>query len=174
MDWGRILKTGAVAGIIYGFLQGIVSLLSYVFYREEIIKMITSSIPKNVNIPMSVEELADIGMISTIPGSLVGGIVTGIIFAFIFRLMYKELIGSKDETKGLFLSVLLAAGVGLGELAYPGVLGGIFLINTHFVMLLPLNFAFMLVLGYSSGMFYKKFGDEDERTHKTHKGKKKC
>lgn len=174
MNWGRILKTGVVAGLVYGFLQGTVALLSYVFYREEIVKIITSSIPRNVNIPMTAEELADIGMISAIPDSLIGGIISGIIFAFIFALMYGELMGNRPETKGLFLSVLLAVAVGLGELAYPGVLGGIFLVTTRFLMLAPLSFVFFIVLGYLSGMFYRRFGEEEPRKHEPRKGKKKC
>ena len=51
MDWGRIFKTGAVAGVIYGILQGIVSVLTFVFYREQIIELMRSSIPSNVEIP---------------------------------------------------------------------------------------------------------------------------
>ncbi|MCK4335747.1 MAG: hypothetical protein KAT94_03325 [Candidatus Aenigmarchaeota archaeon] len=163
MDWGRIFKTGAVAGVIYGILQGIVSVLTFVFYREQIIELMRSSIPSNVEIPLSMEQLADIGMISAIPGSIIGGIIAGIIVCFIFTLMYNELLGKDSKRKGLFLCILLLIGIGLGELAYPGVIGGIFMVQTRYIMLTPLNVVFFLVFGYLLGNFYNKFGQKERR-----------
>lgn len=163
MDWGRIFKTGAVAGVIYGILQGIVSVLTFVFYREQIIELMRSSIPSNVEIPLSMEQLADIGMISAIPGSIIGGIIAGIIVCFIFTLMYNELLGKDSKRKGLFLCILLLIGIGLGELAYPGVVGGIFMVQTRYIMLTPLNVVFFLVFGYLLGNFYNKFGQKERR-----------
>ncbi|MEE9323574.1 MAG: hypothetical protein V3U72_03440 [Candidatus Aenigmarchaeota archaeon] len=157
MDFGRIFKTGAVSGSIYGILQGIVSVLSFVFYREQIIELIRSSLPSNLEIPITVEQLADIGMISAIPGSIIGGIIAGIIVSFIFALMYNELMGKDSKRKGLFLCILLAVAVVLGEFAYQGVIGGIFMIQTRFVLLTPLNIIFFLVFGYVMGKFYDKF-----------------
>lgn len=157
MDWGRFLKTGVVAGIIYGILQGIVTMLSYVFYREQIIEIIRSSIPSNIEIPMTMEQLADIGMMTAIPGSIIGGIIAGLIFAFIFSLMYSELIGKNSKRKGLFLAILLLIGIIIGELALQGVVGGLFLFQTKFIMLTPLNAVFFLVFGYVIGIFYDKF-----------------
>ena len=162
MDWGRFLKTGLVSGIIYGILQGIVSTLSYVFYREEIIALIRSSLPSNIEIPMSMEQLADIGMMFAIPGSIIGGIIAGLVFAFIFSVMYNELLGKDSKRKGLFLSLLLLVAIVLGELAFQGVLGGLFLFQTRFIMLTPLNAIFFLVLGYMTGIFYDRF----ENKHK--------
>ncbi len=163
MDWGRIFKTGAVAGVIYGILQGIVSVLTFVFYREQIIELMRSSIPSNVEIPLSMEQLADIGMISAIPGSIIGGIIAGIIVCFIFALMYNELLGKDSKRKGIFLCFLLLIGIGLGELAYPGVIGGIFMVQTRYIMLTPLNVVFFLVFGYLLGNFYDKFGQKERR-----------
>ena len=163
MDWGRIFKTGAVAGVIYGILQGIVSVLTFVFYREQNIELMRSSIPSNVEIPLSMEQLADIGMISAIPGSIIGGIIAGIIVCFIFTLMYNELLGKDSKRKGLFLCILLLIGIGLGELAYPGVIGGIFMVQTRYIMLTPLNVVFFLVFGYLLGNFYNKFGQKERR-----------
>ncbi len=158
MDFLRIIKAGAVSGIIYGVMQGIVSILAYVFYREDIIEMIRKSIPANVNIPMTIDQLADIGMISAIPGSMIGGIIAGIIVCFIFALMHNELIGKNFKRKGLFLCILITIAIILGEAAYPsGIVGGIFMVQTRFIMLAPLNIAFFLVLGYLLGLFYDRF-----------------
>jgi hypothetical protein len=163
MEWGRIFKTGAVSGIIYGILQGIVTTLSYVFFREQIIEIIRASIPPNIEIPLTMEQLADIGMISAIPGSIIGGIISGIIVSFIFALMYNELMGKDSKRKGLFLCILLTVAVVLGELAYPGVIGGIFMIQTRFILLTPLNIIFFLVFGYVMGKFYDKFEGNEGR-----------
>lgn len=163
MEWGRIFKTGAVSGIIYGILQGIVSVLSFVFYREQIIEMIQVSLPTNVEIPMSVEQLADIGMAFAIPGSIIGGIIAGIIVCFIFALMYNELIGKDSKRKGLFLCVLLTIAIVLGELAYQGLLGGLFLVQTRYILLTPLNIVFFLVFGYVMGRFYDRFEEKERR-----------
>lgn len=163
MEWGRLFKTGLVSGIIYGVLQGIVSMLSYVFYREQIIETIRAALPSNVEIPMTMEQLADIGMMFAIPGSIVGGIIAGLVFAFIFSVLYGELVGKDSKRKGLFLSILLLIAIVLGELAYRGVLGGLFLFQTSFVMITPLNAVFFIVLGYLTGMFYDKFETEARR-----------
>jgi hypothetical protein len=157
MEYARVLKTGAVSGAIYGVLQGIVSVLSYVFYRQQIIDMIRASLPSNVNIPMTMDQLADIGMISAIPGSVIGGIIAGVIFSAIFAVMYSELLGKDSKRKGLFLGVLLFAGILAGELAYPGLIGGIFMVQTKFILLAPLSAAFFFALAYLTGMFYDRF-----------------
>ncbi|MCK5023441.1 MAG: hypothetical protein KAS04_04680 [Candidatus Aenigmarchaeota archaeon] len=166
MEWSRILKTGAVSGAIYGVLQGIVSILSYVFYRAEIMKLIQGSLPKNVEIPMTIEQLVDMGMMFALPGSIIGGIIAGIVFAFIFAIMYNELVGKTSAKKGLLLSVLLAVAIALGELTYQGVLGGIFLVTTRFLMLAPLSFVFFIALGYLEGIFYDKFEEKHPKRHK--------
>jgi hypothetical protein len=157
MDFSRVLKTGVVAGAIYGVLQGIVSVLSYIFYREQIIETIRASIPSNANIPMTMDQLANIGMVFAVPGSIIGGIIAGIIICFIFSLMYVELLGKDSKRKGVFLSLLILAAVAAGELAYPGVIGGIFMVQTRFILLAPLSGAFFVVLGFMLGLFYDRF-----------------
>jgi hypothetical protein len=164
MDWGRLFKTGAVAGVIYGILQGIVATFSYVFYREQIIEIIRSAIPSNAQIPMTMEQLADMGMMFAIPGSIFGGIIAGIIVAFIFSVLYEELMGRDSKKKGIFLAFLLLICIGLGELAYAGVLSAMFMVQTKFIMLAPLSAIFFLALGYLTGMFYDKF--EDKHKHR--------
>jgi hypothetical protein len=159
MDFSRILKTGAVSGAIYGVLQGIVSVLSYVFYRQDIIDLIRASIPSGVDIPMTMDQLADIGMITAIPGSIIGGIIAGIIVAFIFSLMHEDLWGKNDKIKGVFLCVLLTIAILLGEALYPnGIVAGLFMVQTRFLMLTPLSVAFFIFSGYLTGMFYERFG----------------
>jgi hypothetical protein len=158
MDFSRILKTGAVSGVIYGVMQGIVSVLAYVFYRQEIIDMIRKSIPANVSMPMTVEQLADIGMMFAIPGAIIGGIIAGIIVCFIFVLMHAELMGKNSKMKGLFLCILIAVAIILGEAAYPGgIVGGILMVQTRYLLLVPLSIAFFLMLGYLLGLFYDRF-----------------
>jgi len=158
MNFSRVLKAGAVSGIIYGVMQGFVALLSYVFYREQIIAMIRASIPSNVNIPMTMDQLADIGMMAAIPGSIIGGIIAGIIVCFVFSLMYEELMGRNSKRKGLFICILIAAGIVLGELAYPGgLVGSILLVQTRYLMLAPLSIAFFIIFGYIMGVFYDRF-----------------
>jgi hypothetical protein len=165
-----MLKAGAVSGAIYGVLQGIVSVLAYVFYREQIIEMIRASIPSNVSIPMTMDQLANIGMISAIPGSIIGGIIAGIIFCIIFSLMYDELLGRDSKRKGVFLCLLLLAGIVVGEFAYPGLIGGIFMVQTKFILLAPVSAAFFFILGYVLGIFYDRF--DTKRKSKECKAKK--
>lgn len=157
MDFSRVLKAGAVSGAVYGVLQGIVTILAYVFYRGQIIEMIRGSIPSNVNIPMTMEQLADIGMISAIPGSVIGGVIAGIIVCVIFSLIYDELLGKDSKRKGVFLCLLILVGIVLGELASPGIIGGIFMVQIRYILLAPLSAAFFLVLGYMLGIFYDRF-----------------
>jgi hypothetical protein len=78
-------------------------------------------------------------------------------------MMYSELIGKNSKRKGLFLAILLLMGIILGELALQGVVGGLFLFQTRFIMLTPLNAVFFLVFGYVIGMFYDKFEPEGKR-----------
>lgn len=159
MEWGRIFKTGAVAGAIYGVLNIAVVVLSFVFFREQIKELIQSAIPPSLqaNLPMGIDQLVDISMFTSAPGSVVGGIITGVITCFIFALIYNELIGKDSKRKGVFLCVLLLVAVALGELAYPGVVGGIFMIQTRFILLAPLSAVLFLVFGYLLGNFYDKF-----------------
>ncbi len=165
MDWGRIFKTGAVAGAIYGVLNIAVVVLSFVFFREQIKELIQSAIPPDLqsSIPMSIDQLVDISMFSSVPSSIVGGIIPGIIVCFIFALMYNELLGKDSKRKGIFLCFLLLIGIGLGELAYPGVIGGIFMVQTRYILLTPLSVVFFLVFGYLLGNFYDKFEQKERR-----------
>lgn len=157
MDFSRVLKAGAVSGVIYGVLQGIVTVLSYVFYRDQIIEAIRAALPSNVNIPFTVDQLADIGMTYAIPGSVIGGVIAGIIVCVIFSLIYDELLGKDSKRKGVFLCLLILAGIVLGELASPGIIGGIFMVQTRYILLAPLSAVFFLVLGYLLGIFYDRF-----------------
>lgn len=170
MDFSRVLKAGALSGIIYGILQGIVSVLSYIFYREQIIEMLRAAMPSNVNIPLTMDQLANIGMMYAIPGSIIGGIIAAIIVCFIFSLMYDELLGKNSKRKGVFLCLLVLAGIVLGELASPGVIGGIFMVQTRYLLLAPVSVAFFLVLGYLLGIFYDRF--DTKRKSKECKAKK--
>ncbi len=163
MNLSLVFKTGLASGVIHGILQGVISLLTFVIYREQIIETIRNSIPSNVNIPFTVEQLADMGMMFAIPGSIIGGMIAGVIVCFIFSFMYHELLGKNSKVKGIFLCALLLVGVIFGEFVYPGVVGGIFLLNTRYLLLLPASFAFFLVFGYVMGMFYDKFGKEGRR-----------
>ena len=165
MDWGRIFKTGAVAGVIYRVLNIAVVVLSFVFFREQIKELIQSAIPPDLqsSIPMTIDQLVDISMFSSVPSSIVGGIIPGIIVCFIFVLMYNELLGKDSKRKGIFLCVLLLIGIGLGELAYPGVIGGIFMVQTRYILLTPLSVVFFLVFGYLLGNFYDKFEQKERR-----------
>ncbi|MCX6818142.1 MAG: hypothetical protein NTU57_04770 [Candidatus Aenigmarchaeota archaeon] len=163
MDFSRVLKTGLVSGIIYGVMQGITSVFSYVFYREQIKEMIKAAIPSNANIPMTMDQLADIGMMSAIPGSIVGGIIVGIVMAVIFALMYESLMGGNSRKKGIFLCLLLLAGIILGELAYPGFIGGLFMVQTRFILLAPISAAFFVAYGYILGLFYDRFSSHKHK-----------
>ena len=165
MEWGRIFKTGAVSGAIYGVLNIAVVVLSFVFFREQMKELIQRAITPDIQarLPITIDQIVDMSMFSSIPGSIIGGVITGIIVCFIFALMYNELLGKDSKRKGIFLCVLLLVAVALGELAYPGVVGGIFMIQTGFIMLAPLSVVFFLVFGYLLGKFYDKFEGEEMR-----------
>ena len=168
MEWGRIFKTGAVAGAIYGAMNIIVVMLSFAFYRDDIKKLIESSIPSayKSQIPMTMDQLVDISMYTSVPGSIVGGIIAGIIVCFIFALMYGELMGKDSKRKGLFLTILLTIAIVLGELAYPGILGGIFAVNTRFLMIAPISIALFIIFGYILGNFWERFGEKEMKVRK--------
>lgn len=172
MDFSRILKTGIVSGIIYGAMQGVISLLSFVFYREQIIAMLRDSIPSNVNIGMTMDQLADISMVTAIPGSIVGGMITGILMCVIFALMYDTLLGKDSRKKGIFLCLLIMAGIIVGELAYSGVVGGIFMVQTRFIMLAPLSAAMFIAYGHVLGLFYDRFANSKHKSAAQCKSKK--
>ena len=157
MDLSRVLKTGLVSGIIYGIMQSIVSVLSYVFYREQIKEIIRAAIPSSTNIPMTMDQLADIGMITAIPGSIVGGIIAGIVMAVIFAIMYENLMGRDSKRKGIFLCLLMLFAIVIGEVAYPNFIGGLFMVQTRFILLAPLSAAFFVAYGYVLGLFYDRF-----------------
>ncbi len=155
MNLGHVIKTGAVSGLIYGILQGGVSLLSYIFYREQIIEMIQKSIPSNI--PISIEQIVNIGMVMSMPSSAIAGIFVGILTSVIFSLIHRELMGKNSKVKGVFLCVLISVAVIIGEFIQPNVTSGLFMIHTRFPVLAPLSFACFLIFGYLLGMFYDRF-----------------
>jgi hypothetical protein len=158
MEWKHGIKSGAVAGVFYGILAGIVTVLFMILDKENIIQRIQAVISSNANIPISTEQLYNITLIASFPSSIIGGVLVGMIFGVIFVLMKKELIGKNSKMQGITLAILLFIALGVAELAGPqNAVGGFFMIRFTSLPLVPLSFGAFLALGYFMGVFWDRF-----------------
>jgi vacuolar-type H+-ATPase subunit I/STV1 len=158
MKWGLALKSGAVAGAVYGVLAGIVGLAYMVAMKEEVIARMQAAIPQGVSIPMSMEDLYNISLAASVPSSMIMGVIVGMVFGIVFMLMKDELLGKNLRFRGMFLSVFLFAALGIWEIFYPeNLIGGLLMLRFSPWPLIPCSFAAFLVLGYLQGMFWERF-----------------
>ncbi|MBN2042650.1 MAG: hypothetical protein JW754_02490 [Candidatus Aenigmarchaeota archaeon] len=158
MDKVRVAKAGAVAGVIYGFLTAIAGIVYMVMMKEEVITTIRTALSAYGNLPITAEDLYPMSLAGAIPGGLINGLIVGIILAFVFAIIYNELIGKNSMIKGVCFSVLILIGIGIGEMAAPGISAGLILLNSRFLPSLALGVIFFLAYGYLLGMFYDRFG----------------
>lgn len=157
MDWKLGFKSGAVAGAIYGVFVGIINVIYMVVAKEEVIQTMQAAL-SGVEIPISMDQLYTISMISTVPSSAVMGVISGLVFGTVFLLLKDEMIGKGLKKKGLFFAVLLFICLGVAELYKAGNLAGaIFMLRFSYLPLVPLSFAAFLAFGYFLGMFWERF-----------------
>lgn len=158
MEWKKGLKTGAVAGVFYGIFAGIVNVVYMILMKDEVIAMIQAAIPQGISIPISMEDLYTISLISSLPSSILVGMFAGMAFGAIFLLLKGELIGKSSKFKGVFLALLLFIALGLSEMVEPGnAVGAFFQLRLSYLPLVPLSFAAFLSLGYFYGLFWDRF-----------------
>lgn len=158
MKWGLGLKTGVVAGAIYGLLNGFVALAITIVMREELIKQIQAQFARlPYDIPITAEQIYPITVAMSIPGSIMGGLIVGAILGIVFLILYGELMGKDSKRKGLCFSILLIIGTGLAEIAFPGSGLPLIMIQTSYLVFTPVNILFFLVFGYLLGKFYDRF-----------------
>jgi len=158
MKWGLGLKTGVVAGAIYGLLSGIVTLAITIVMREDIINQIQAQFARlPQDIPITAEQIYPITVVMSIPGSVIGGVIVGAILGIVFLVLYGELLGKNSKRKGLCFAILLIIGTGLAELAFPKSGLPLIMIQTTYIMFTPVNILFFLVFGYLLGKFYDRF-----------------
>ncbi|NIO20663.1 MAG: hypothetical protein GTN76_07970 [Candidatus Aenigmarchaeota archaeon] len=158
MKWKPGLKTGVVAGAVYGFLTGIVALAITIVMKDDIIKQIQAqfaSVP--YDIPITAEQVYPITVAMSIPGAIMSGLIVGAILGIIFMILHGELLGKNSKRKGLCFVILLIIGTGIAELAFPGSGLPLVMVQTTFIMFTPLNILFFLAFGYLLGRFYDRF-----------------
>lgn len=172
MDWKRGLKSGAVAGIIYGVPAGGISALYMVLFKEKVIAMIQAAI-SGQGIPISAEQLYNISLFSSFITSIFVGLIAGMVFGAVFTFMREELMGRNERMQGLFLSILLFACFGIAEIFFPeNAIGAFMLLRLSHILLIPLSFGAFLLLGYLTGMFWVRFGHHEHHARQGQHGKK--
>jgi hypothetical protein len=158
MEWGLALKSGAVAGAIYGFFAGIIGSVYMLAMREESIAKIQAAIPSGYDIPISMEDLYNISLMASIPSGIIMGAIIGLVFGVVFMVMKEDLIGKNLRIRGVCLSVLLFVALGVWELLQPeNIIGALLLLRFSPLPLVPFSFAAFLALGYLQGMFWERF-----------------
>ncbi len=164
MEWKLGLKSGAVAGAIYGVLAGIIGLVYLIVMKEEVIQRIQAAIPSDVNIPISMEQLYTITLISSFPSGIVMGVIVGMVFGIIFLLLHDEWPGKTPRRQGLFLALFLFLFFGIAEMFSPeNAAGGFFMLRFSYLPLIPFSFAAFLFFGYCLGMFWERFEKKPKR-----------
>lgn len=160
MEWKHGIKSGAVAGVFYGIIAGIVTVLYMLLNREMIIQRLQAVLSSNANIPISTDQLYDITLIASLPSSVIGGVLVGVIFGVIYVLMKKELIGKDAKKQGISLAILLFIALGVAEMVGPeNAIGAFFMIRFSSLPLVPLSFGAFICLGYLMGVFWDRFGE---------------
>ena len=164
MEWKHGLKSGAVAGVFYGILAGIVTVLFMMLTRETVMQRLQAVLSQNAQIPMSAEQLYDITLIASFPSSVIGGVLVGAIFGVIFVLMKNELIGKNAKIQGISLAILLFIALGVAELLGPeNAIGAFFMIRFSSLPLVPLSFGALIGLGYFMGVFWERFEEKRKK-----------
>lgn len=157
MEWKLGLKTGAVAGIVFGFIGVIINLLYMIAMKDEFVARIQSSLGGQ-SIPISMDDLYNISLVFTVPSSIFMGIIAGMFFGIIFMLVRTELHGKNDKFKGLTLAILVIIAIVISEMAVPeNILGSFFMFRSAFLLSVPLSIISTLLLGYLFGFFLMKF-----------------
>jgi thiamine transporter ThiT len=159
MEWKHGLKSGAVAGVIYGVFAGIINVVYMTAMREEIIERIQAAMPQGMSIPISIDQLYTITLISAFPSGIVMAVIVGMVFGVIFMLLREELLGNTPKKRGIFLSIILFAFFGLAEMfSAENAVGAFFMLRFSPWYLIPASFGAFLLLGYLTGMFWERFG----------------
>lgn len=160
MEWKHGIKSGAVAGVFYGIIAGIVTVLYMLLNKEMLIERLQAVLSSNANIPISTDQLYNITLIASFPSSIIGGVLVGMIFGVIYVLM-KELIGKDAKKQGISLAILLFIALGVAEMVGPeNAIGAFFMIRFSSLPLVPLSFGAFICLGYFMGVFWDRFGDK--------------
>jgi hypothetical protein len=164
MEWKHGLKSGAVAGVFYGILAGVVTVLFMILNKEKVMQGIQAVLSQNAQIPIPAEQLYSITLIASLPSSVIGGLLVGAIFGAIFVLMKNELIGKNAKIQGISLAILLFIALGVAELLGPeNAIGAFFMIRFSSLPLVPLSFGAFLCLGYFMGVFWDRFGESRKK-----------
>ena len=164
MEWKHGLKSGAVAGIIYGVFAGIINVVFMTAMRDEIIGRIQAAIPQGTSIPISMDQLYTITLIAAFPSALVMAVIVGMVYGVIFMVLREELMGKTARMKGIFLSIILFAFFGLAEMfSAENAVGAFFMLRFTPWYLIPASFVAFLILGYLTGMFWERFGKNGKK-----------
>jgi hypothetical protein len=163
MEWGLGLKTGAVSGLIYGVLAGIISVIYMIADKEAIIAQIQAALA-GYDIPISMDQLYNISLMTTFPTIAIFGILVGIVFGIILMLLKEEWPGKNMRFKGLYLALALVIFLAIVEVFAPqNAIAGFFILRFSYLPLAPFSAAAFLFLGYSYGMFWERFGKKPKK-----------
>jgi hypothetical protein len=164
MDWGHGAKSGAVAGVFYGIVSGVIGMAYMFLMKEEVMARMQAALPSGVDIGIPMDTLYQISLMSAIPSGAIMGVIVGVIFGILFAATREELFGEKETIRGLSLAIIVFAGLGLAHMVFPNnIAGSIFLVNFTSLYVLPFSAAAMLLLGYMTGIFWVRFGEKHKK-----------
>ncbi len=99
------LKAGAIAGIIYGLVLGLLSYITVVADKGTIVAVLTKNLPANS--PFTVQQLYDIVIIFTPAIAATAGIFGGLIIGAIYGRLFESIPGRTSVVKGVLVGALL-------------------------------------------------------------------
>jgi hypothetical protein len=143
-------KAGVIAGILYGIVLAVLSYVTLVIDKSQIISALTKSLPANS--PFTAEQLygiaLELGPITAAGEGLIGGLIVGAIYGRVFE----RIPGKTSVIKGVLVGVVLWSFIGVfgsvGNLQYGA---GIYLRGVGVDLLSALLFG--VLLGYFFGRF---------------------
>ena len=157
MKWNLALKSGAVAGAIYGLLSGFVALAVAILNKDQIIEQIQAQFANIPNVPVTAEDVYPLTLAAAVPGAIFSGLIIGIVLGVVFMLLREDLLGKNSAMKGVCLSGLLLIGLGIGEAISPGTSLAFVMVQTSFILLTPVNVVLFLLFGFMLGKFHDRF-----------------
>lgn len=113
---GNGVKAGAVAGIVYGIIASIFSIVGLVLFKTQVLATLTKYADlasSRSGVTISAQAIYNLEFILSPIVSIIGGIILGLILGLIFAYVYHRLPGSKATTKGMIFGLILWIILGL-------------------------------------------------------------
>lgn len=110
------LKAGALAGVFYGIISMVFTLIALTLFKSEVISALTSFISSNPvysDRGITPQVLYNADKISGSAVALIGGIILGLILGFIYVHVKERLPGSSKILGGIILGLIMWITLGL-------------------------------------------------------------